>query len=142
MRSGRLDVSMALTLGTPVIASDIATFQEITQSCALLLSPLDECGGKRQRADIMVSVVSVIETLSAARRREAVFRSFTTKQASNSLIRTCYVPSCSFFFCSIFAEWYRRRISLRSTEGFGICSFISSSVSMRMLEMARSRNHL
>ncbi len=68
MRSGRLDVSMALPLGIPVIASDIATFQEITQSCALLLSPLDECGGKRQRADIMVSVVSVIETLPAARR--------------------------------------------------------------------------
>lgn len=31
----------ALTLGTPVIASDIPVFREITQGCATLLSPLD-----------------------------------------------------------------------------------------------------
>jgi len=36
-----LPIVEALALGTPVIASDIATFHEITQGCALLLSPLD-----------------------------------------------------------------------------------------------------
>jgi glycosyltransferase involved in cell wall biosynthesis len=36
-----LPIVEALTLGTPVIASDIATFREVTQGCALLLSPLD-----------------------------------------------------------------------------------------------------
>jgi hypothetical protein len=29
-------------------------------------------------------------------------------------------PSCSSFVCSAFAEWYRRRISFRSTKGLGI----------------------
>jgi glycosyltransferase involved in cell wall biosynthesis len=31
----------ALTLGTPVIASDIQTFREVTRGCATLLSPID-----------------------------------------------------------------------------------------------------
>ncbi len=36
-----LPIVEALTLGTPVIASDIATFRESTQGGALLLSALD-----------------------------------------------------------------------------------------------------
>lgn len=36
-----LPVVEALTLGTPVIASDIPVFREISQGCATLLSPLD-----------------------------------------------------------------------------------------------------
>jgi len=39
-----LPIVEALTLGTPVIASDTATFREVTQGCALLLSPLDGMG--------------------------------------------------------------------------------------------------
>lgn len=36
-----LPIVEALSLGTPVIAADIATFREVTRGCALLLSPLD-----------------------------------------------------------------------------------------------------
>jgi glycosyltransferase involved in cell wall biosynthesis len=36
-----LPIVEALSLGTPVIASDIPTFREVTRGCALLLSPID-----------------------------------------------------------------------------------------------------
>ena len=36
-----LPIVEALSLGTPVVASDIATFREVTGGCAILLSPLD-----------------------------------------------------------------------------------------------------
>ena len=36
-----LPVVEALTLGTPVIASDIPVFREISQGCATLLAPLN-----------------------------------------------------------------------------------------------------
>lgn len=39
-----LPVVEALSLGTPVIASDIPVFREITQGCALLRHPLDGPG--------------------------------------------------------------------------------------------------
>ena len=54
----------ALSLGTPVIASDIAVFREVTQGCATLLSPIEGPAWERE-----VSLLAT-DPATVARKRE------------------------------------------------------------------------
>jgi glycosyltransferase involved in cell wall biosynthesis len=65
-----LPVVEALTLGTPVIASDIPVFREITQDCATLLSPLN---GQDWRDTILAFSKPQSSALNAARAKAAQF---------------------------------------------------------------------
>jgi glycosyltransferase involved in cell wall biosynthesis len=65
-----LPVVEALTLGTPVIASDIPVFREITQNCAILLSPLN---GQNWRDTILAFSKPQSAALNAARAKVAQF---------------------------------------------------------------------
>jgi glycosyltransferase involved in cell wall biosynthesis len=66
-----LPVIEALTLGTPVIASDIAAFREITQGCATLLPPRD---GKVWQDAIVAFAGPSSPVWSAAKVKASQFR--------------------------------------------------------------------
>jgi glycosyltransferase involved in cell wall biosynthesis len=66
-----LPVVEALTLGTPVIASDIPVFREITQGCATLLSPLN---GEDWRDAILAFADPQSPTWGAAKANASQFR--------------------------------------------------------------------
>jgi glycosyltransferase involved in cell wall biosynthesis len=66
-----LPVVEALTLGTPVIASDIPVFREITQNSATLLSPLN---GQDWRDTILAFSEPQSSALNAARVKAGQFR--------------------------------------------------------------------
>ena len=65
-----LPVVEALTVGTPVIASDIPVFREITQDCATLLSPFN---GQDWRDTILAFSKPQSSALNAARAKAAQF---------------------------------------------------------------------
>jgi glycosyltransferase involved in cell wall biosynthesis len=58
----------ALSLGTPVIASDIAAFREATQGCATFISPLDGAGWRAAVEAIAHMAAPSYESLTAAAR--------------------------------------------------------------------------
>ena len=62
-----LPIVEALSLGTPVVASDISVFRGISQGCAILRHPLDGIGWR----DAILSLCDAHAPLTLEARRKA-----------------------------------------------------------------------